>query len=61
MNGTSGLLRDSAERLFTAVDLVRIAAFHAAPTPLAETMLGGWLFARAGYHRAVVASQRVYH
>ncbi len=31
-----------------AADLVRIAAFHAAPIPLAETMLGGWLLARAG-------------
>jgi acyl-CoA dehydrogenase len=31
-----------------AVDLVRVAAFHTAPIPLPETMLGGWLLAHAG-------------
>jgi acyl-CoA dehydrogenase len=31
-----------------AMALVRIAAAHAAPIPLAETMLAGWLLARAG-------------
>ena len=31
-----------------ALHLVRIAAGHAAPIPLAETMLAGWLLARAG-------------
>ena len=31
-----------------AMGLVRIAAAHAAPIPLAETMLAGWLLAQAG-------------
>lgn len=31
-----------------AMSLVRVAAAHAAPVPLAETMLAGWLLARAG-------------
>jgi len=31
-----------------AMDLLRISAAHAAPIPLAETMLAGWLLARAG-------------
>ena len=31
-----------------AMRLVQAAAFHAAPVPLAETMLAGWLLARAG-------------
>ena len=31
-----------------AMALVRIAAAHAAPIPLAETMLAGWLLAQAG-------------
>lgn len=31
-----------------AMRLVQIAASHAAPIPLAETMLAGWLLARAG-------------
>lgn len=31
-----------------AVSLVRIAAGHAAPIPLAESMLAGWLLAQAG-------------
>ncbi|MGX7706682.1 acyl-CoA dehydrogenase family protein [Methylobacterium sp. Gmos1] len=31
-----------------AFGLVRVAAAHAAPVPLAETMLAGWLLARAG-------------
>ncbi len=31
-----------------AMGLLRIAATHAAPIPLAETMLAGWLLARAG-------------
>ncbi|HVJ54186.1 MAG TPA: acyl-CoA dehydrogenase family protein [Aliidongia sp.] len=31
-----------------AFGLLRVAARHAAPIPLAETMLSGWLFARAG-------------
>ncbi len=31
-----------------AMRLVQAAAFHAAPAPLAETMLAGWLLARAG-------------
>ncbi|KMO16295.1 acyl-CoA dehydrogenase family protein [Methylobacterium platani] len=31
-----------------AFGLVRVAAAHAAPIPLAETMLAGWLLARAG-------------
>jgi len=30
-----------------ATGILRIAASHAAPIPLAETMLGGWLLARA--------------
>lgn len=32
----------------TAVQLARIAGAHALPLPLAETMLAGWLLARAG-------------
>jgi acyl-CoA dehydrogenase len=31
-----------------AMGLLRIAAAHAAPIPLAETMLAGWLLAKAG-------------
>ena len=31
-----------------ALALLRVAAGHAAPVPLAETMLAGWLLARAG-------------
>ncbi len=31
-----------------AFALLRVAAAHAAPVPMAETMLAGWLFARAG-------------
>ncbi len=31
-----------------AMGLLRVAAAHAAPIPLAETMLAGWLLARAG-------------
>ena len=31
-----------------ALGLLRVAASHAAPIPLAETMLAGWLLARAG-------------
>jgi acyl-CoA dehydrogenase len=31
-----------------ALTLLRVAAAHAAPVPLAETMLAGWLLARAG-------------
>lgn len=31
-----------------AMGLVRVAAGHAAPIPLAETMLAGWLLAQAG-------------
>ncbi|MCL2430378.1 MAG: acyl-CoA dehydrogenase family protein [Alphaproteobacteria bacterium] len=31
-----------------AMSLLRVAAAHAAPIPLAETMLAGWLLARAG-------------
>jgi acyl-CoA dehydrogenase len=31
-----------------AMSLLRIAAAHAAPIPLAETMLAGWLLAQAG-------------
>lgn len=31
-----------------ALSLLRVAAFHAVPLPLAETMLAGWLLARAG-------------
>ena len=31
-----------------AMQLVRIAAAHAAPIPLAETMLAGWLLSQAG-------------
>lgn len=31
-----------------ALDLIRIAGFHAAPVPLAETMLASWLLARTG-------------
>ncbi len=31
-----------------AMGLLRISAAHAAPIPLAETMLAGWLLARAG-------------
>jgi len=40
--GGSGL------RACDAMSLVRVAAAHAAPIPLAETMLAGWLLARAG-------------
>ena len=31
-----------------AMQVLRVSAAHAAPIPLAETMLGGWLLARAG-------------
>ena len=40
-DGAGGSLSDSAA-------VLRIAARHAAPMPLAETMLAGWLLASAG-------------
>jgi len=40
-NGSGGTLSDAAA-------VLRIAARHAAPVPLAETMLAGWLLASAG-------------
>ena len=36
-----------------AMGLVRVAAGHAAPIPLAETMLAGWLLAKAGLETGV--------
>jgi acyl-CoA dehydrogenase len=49
---TAALLPEDARGLgisvSEAMSLLRVAAAHAAPIPLAETMLAGWLLARAG-------------
>ncbi len=49
---TAALLPEEAGGFGTstveAMGLLRIAAAHAAPIPLAETMLAGWMLARAG-------------
>jgi len=49
---TSALLPEHAggfgATVAEAMALLRIAAAHAAPVPLAETMLAGWLLAQAG-------------
>lgn len=44
----AALQPESGATAAEALSLVRVAAGHAAPVPLAETMLAGWLLARAG-------------
>ncbi|HET9019801.1 MAG TPA: acyl-CoA dehydrogenase family protein [Acetobacteraceae bacterium] len=44
----AALLPETGATVPEALSLVRVAAAHAAPIPLAETMLAGWLLARAG-------------